>query len=329
MRSASARSGAGRTSRTAASGRRANCSGATASSSADLLPSANARWRRPPSSPAGTVAGTSTPFCVFFPPRRTEPRTPSERRSSPFSNRPRTARWSSSRTRPRRSTSAVPTNALPPCSAFARIAPFSIGPSSAASGAALPRSAKTSAHPTAARRTGRLRIAHLLPRGYAPGGASPAAGSAAAATAALLTTREARCDAGSARGKGAAGLRSGSDPERKSLLRAGGDLPRALRDAPNRDGGFSPLTLAWILQRMPAARLAEASGLPAAEAQRLDRFREELALRLARVAGPGDLRSGSDPERKSGPYAGTSGTCSASRRAVTASRSSASAPARA
>jgi hypothetical protein len=34
----------------------------------------------------------------------------------------------------------------------------------------------------------------------------------------------------------------------KALLDAGGDLESALRDAPMKDAGFSPLTLAWVLR---------------------------------------------------------------------------------
>ena len=42
----------------------------------------------------------------------------------------------------------------------------------------------------------------------------------------------------------------------EALIEAGGDLDRALRDAPRKDGGFSPETLAWVLdtteQAVPA-----------------------------------------------------------------------------
>lgn len=40
----------------------------------------------------------------------------------------------------------------------------------------------------------------------------------------------------------------------KALLDAGGDLDRALADAPRKDGGFSPETLAWVLDTTPAIR---------------------------------------------------------------------------
>ena len=37
----------------------------------------------------------------------------------------------------------------------------------------------------------------------------------------------------------------------QALVDAGGDLARALEDAPRKDGGFSPLTLAWVLETTP------------------------------------------------------------------------------
>lgn len=42
-----------------------------------------------------------------------------------------------------------------------------------------------------------------------------------------------------------------------ALLDAGLDLPQGLTDAALRDGGFSPPTLAWLLQAFPVARAAE------------------------------------------------------------------------
>lgn len=38
----------------------------------------------------------------------------------------------------------------------------------------------------------------------------------------------------------------------RALLDAGGDLSRALSDAPRKDGGFSAQTLAWVLDSTPA-----------------------------------------------------------------------------
>ena len=65
------------------------------------------------------------------------------------------------------------------------------------------------------------------------------------------------------------------------LLTAGGDLPRALGDAPRRDAGFSPLTLAWVLRGLPVASLASAAGRAEGERAALERFRDDLVLRLA------------------------------------------------
>lgn len=42
----------------------------------------------------------------------------------------------------------------------------------------------------------------------------------------------------------------------RALLEAGGDLERALEDAPKKDGGFSPMTLAWLLPQVDLRRAA-------------------------------------------------------------------------
>jgi len=42
-----------------------------------------------------------------------------------------------------------------------------------------------------------------------------------------------------------------------ALLDAGGDLARGMADAATRDGGFSPPTLAWLLQAFPLQRAEE------------------------------------------------------------------------
>ena len=55
------------------------------------------------------------------------------------------------------------------------------------------------------------------------------------------------------------------------LLEGGGDLRRALREAPSKDLGFSPLTLAWILRQLPIAALAPASGWSSEESADLER----------------------------------------------------------
>jgi len=67
----------------------------------------------------------------------------------------------------------------------------------------------------------------------------------------------------------------------EALLAAGGDLDRALADAPGKDGGFSGLTLGWTLQSWEVAEVARAAGLDQ-RASELERFRVDL---LARIAG--------------------------------------------
>ena len=71
----------------------------------------------------------------------------------------------------------------------------------------------------------------------------------------------------------------------RALLERDGDLEAALRDAPRKDGGFSPLMVAWILERFPVTDLAPLSGLTTAETRELERFKLELIARLTRAAG--------------------------------------------
>jgi hypothetical protein len=72
----------------------------------------------------------------------------------------------------------------------------------------------------------------------------------------------------------------------RALLAASGDLARAVRDAPRKDGGFSPLTLAWILRGLPISAMAEEEGVVPSEAADLARFRDELVGRLTAAARP-------------------------------------------
>jgi len=72
----------------------------------------------------------------------------------------------------------------------------------------------------------------------------------------------------------------------EGLLETGGDLETAAADAAEIDTGFSPLILAWVLEKMDVARLAEPAGLDPEEAGLLDRFRESLVARLLGLAGP-------------------------------------------
>jgi hypothetical protein len=50
------------------------------------------------------------------------------------------------------------------------------------------------------------------------------------------------------------------------LLDVGGELSRAIADAPRKDGGFSALTLAWVLQGFDAGRMAQSLGWSEADA---------------------------------------------------------------
>ena len=61
----------------------------------------------------------------------------------------------------------------------------------------------------------------------------------------------------------------------QALVAAGGDLDRALRDAPRKDGGFSPLTLGWILRGWDVASAARTSKLDV-EPAKLVAFRDDL-----------------------------------------------------
>jgi len=71
------------------------------------------------------------------------------------------------------------------------------------------------------------------------------------------------------------------------LLEAGGDLGRALTEAPSKDAGFSPLTLAWVLRQLPISILARVSAWPEQEIMGLERFRDELVRRITTLAASG------------------------------------------
>ena len=64
------------------------------------------------------------------------------------------------------------------------------------------------------------------------------------------------------------------------LLDAGTDLRAALALAPSIDGGFSALTLAWVLDRLELQRIAAASGYDGPRAQELEALRKDLIERL-------------------------------------------------
>ena len=70
------------------------------------------------------------------------------------------------------------------------------------------------------------------------------------------------------------------------LLATGGDLHKALKQAPLKDGGFSPLQLAWVLEGMGVERLALAAGWSLDDAVQLDAFRQSLIDQLLAAAAP-------------------------------------------
>ena len=72
-----------------------------------------------------------------------------------------------------------------------------------------------------------------------------------------------------------------------ALLDAGGDLDRALADAPRKDAGFSALTLAWVLKQLDLAALAAAAGVTPDAVEGLTAFRDRLAAHLLAFAHPG------------------------------------------
>jgi hypothetical protein len=72
----------------------------------------------------------------------------------------------------------------------------------------------------------------------------------------------------------------------QALLDAGGEIDAALRDAPSKDAGFSPLTLAWVLKEYDPRPAAKALGMSGEQASDLVAFRDWLIDRLTRSAAP-------------------------------------------
>jgi len=66
----------------------------------------------------------------------------------------------------------------------------------------------------------------------------------------------------------------------EALVNHGVSLDDAIESAPRKDGGFSPLTFAWVLQNFDLATLAKATGVQEPELKRLDQFRLVLIERL-------------------------------------------------
>lgn len=72
----------------------------------------------------------------------------------------------------------------------------------------------------------------------------------------------------------------------EALLDAGGDLESALRDAPMKDAGFSPLTLAWVLKSYDPRPAARALGWSDADTQAIVAFRVWLLDRVTAATAP-------------------------------------------
>lgn len=66
----------------------------------------------------------------------------------------------------------------------------------------------------------------------------------------------------------------------QQLLAHGGDLRRAVADAPRKDGGFSPLTLAWLLEQLAVGELGRAEGWSDDRLRGLEDFRQQLLRQL-------------------------------------------------
>ncbi len=72
----------------------------------------------------------------------------------------------------------------------------------------------------------------------------------------------------------------------KALLDAGGDLERAVGDAAQKDGGFSPLTLAWVLRSFAVRPIAEAVGWSEERVVEFEEFQRWLLDQLAKSGTP-------------------------------------------
>jgi len=74
----------------------------------------------------------------------------------------------------------------------------------------------------------------------------------------------------------------------KALLETGGDLEAAVADAPRKDAGFSPLTLAWTLRSLDERALARALDWSSEEIEELGAFKASLIDRLLELSTPHD-----------------------------------------
>jgi hypothetical protein len=72
----------------------------------------------------------------------------------------------------------------------------------------------------------------------------------------------------------------------QALLASGGDLEKALVEAPRKDAGFSPLTLAWVLKDVRPKALGQMAGLGPEEAKDLEDFKDRLVTELLKAGAP-------------------------------------------
>ena len=72
----------------------------------------------------------------------------------------------------------------------------------------------------------------------------------------------------------------------RALLDAGGDLARAISDAPRKDAGFSPLTFAWVLEQLPIAAMGRALRRSDDVVLGLEQFRGRLVGEVLALAKP-------------------------------------------
>lgn len=73
----------------------------------------------------------------------------------------------------------------------------------------------------------------------------------------------------------------------RGLLAKGGDLARALVDAHRKDGGFSPMTVGWLLRGLEIETIGRAEGRSQDDIAGLVHFRDALLARIADLSRPG------------------------------------------
>jgi len=70
------------------------------------------------------------------------------------------------------------------------------------------------------------------------------------------------------------------------LLTSGGNLQKALLDAAQKDTGFSPLTLAWVLRDLPIDALGKVAQLSKDEILKLHEFRDWFIEKVTAASSP-------------------------------------------